>query len=199
MPGPCGQTGYPVFVRLREKHKLGAFLSSVERRGGAERLVPFGDLGELTKPKVLLDESNDVLARAVHEVFLRYPARDDATTKSWADCRSCTAAESGLRQSHPDCAASARLHHRRGIVLAILVLENEIETLPRWSIGAGASFCGRMAGRRGDTHSRDSRLHPLAGGVAGIAGNRQRSNRDMVRRIPEILEAAHLGIGRQGN
>jgi hypothetical protein len=61
----------PVFVRLKEQHKLGDFLRQVESHPLLpDRFVPFGDQRELTTPDSLFESALDYLARAVHEVYL---------------------------------------------------------------------------------------------------------------------------------
>ena len=69
----------PVFVRIREQHRLGAFLSQLEAQSlFRDRLTPFGSLAYLTSPAALLDQSLDILARAAHEVWLRGNAQSDS-------------------------------------------------------------------------------------------------------------------------
>src|SRR6185312_10399983 len=67
-----GLTATPVFVRVREQHKLGHFLSGLESPPLFQnRLTPFGSLAFLTTPSALLDQSLDNLARAAHEIWLK--------------------------------------------------------------------------------------------------------------------------------
>src|SRR5262249_44523556 len=67
-----GHAGIPVFVRVRQQQRLGDFLAGMEASSAAgERLRVFGGLAGLTSPAILLDQSLDMLARAMHEVWLR--------------------------------------------------------------------------------------------------------------------------------
>ena len=75
-----GQFATPVFVRIREQHRLGAFLSQLEAQSlFRERLTPFGSLALLTSPAALLDQSLDTLARAAHDVWLRSNAQSESS------------------------------------------------------------------------------------------------------------------------
>ena len=52
-----GMFAVPVFVRIREQHRLGAFLSRMEAQSlFRERVIAFGSLAYLTQPTALLDE-----------------------------------------------------------------------------------------------------------------------------------------------
>jgi hypothetical protein len=192
-----GRPDTPVFVRLREKHKLGAFLSAVERRNNTERLVPFGDFGALTKPSMLLDESNDKVARATHEIFLKYPADSNAAIMSWMELPEM------FKQQNRDFANyipivlwQLRLCMESGAVSPFLFTDEQIETLAemehwRWSLVLKAH-----GWRWGSTRSRDGRLHPLLLEWTDLPESAKMSNRNMVRRIPEILASANFGIRR---
>jgi len=65
-----GCVGTPVFVRLRQQHELGRFVSNLDGANGLlERVTPFGDLGVLTSPDLLIDEAQDRLAHAVNDPY----------------------------------------------------------------------------------------------------------------------------------
>jgi len=66
-----GQFGTPVFVRLRQQRALGRFAANLDGPDTLiDRLIPFGDLGQLTSPERLIDQPQDRLARTVHATYL---------------------------------------------------------------------------------------------------------------------------------
>jgi voltage-gated potassium channel Kch len=66
-----GYAGTPVFVRLREQHQLGQFVAGLDGpKSLLQRVTAFGDLGVLTSPDLLIDATQDRLARGVHETYL---------------------------------------------------------------------------------------------------------------------------------
>ncbi len=83
-----GRYGTPVFVRLKHQRELGQFAAKLDGpRSLFDRLVPFGDLIELTQPERLIEQSQDRVARAMHETYLasRGPnARPSAAAVPWA-------------------------------------------------------------------------------------------------------------------
>lgn len=72
-----GEFGTPVFVRLQQQRALGQYAAGLDGPEALlDRLVPFGDLRELTSPALLIDRTQDRLARAIHETYLANRAPD---------------------------------------------------------------------------------------------------------------------------
>lgn len=66
-----GHFATPLYVRTRRSQGLRQLLARMaERPLCPERLVGFGDLGSLTAPEQLFDETADRMARAVHAIYL---------------------------------------------------------------------------------------------------------------------------------
>ena len=67
-----GHMDIPVFVRLQQHQRLGAFASEIERiEPYRDRLRVFGALEELLQPGILVGWRLDTLARAYHEHYLK--------------------------------------------------------------------------------------------------------------------------------
>jgi hypothetical protein len=126
----------PVFVRLKEQHKLGGFLRQVESHPLLpDRLSPFGDLRDLTAPGMLLDGALDRTARAVQEVYLAHqkPGATSPANVPWE--RLPEIFKSSNRDVADHIAAELRSAGYRlapaGAAAAVDLDENAIETLAR--------------------------------------------------------------------
>jgi TrkA-N domain/RyR domain len=179
----------PIFVRLREKNKLGAFLAQVEgKSAGVDRLLPFGDLAELTAPRVLLDEEADLLARAAHEVFLKLPTDNLTANVPWSNLPEYFKQQNIDFANHIPVKLRALGYDPGAKNLPDTFSAEEIETLAeiehwRWSLGLKA-----RGWDYGAVQDNSARLHPLLVDWAEIPEDVKERNRNMVRSIPEILK-----------
>ncbi len=194
-----GKADIPVFVRLKESDKLGAFLASVE--GGETkrpRLVPFGDLAGITTPEALLDERGDVLARAVHEVFLaahgtdltadepwpRLPEHFKQQNRAFADHISTKLAAIGYAIGSPN-------------ETKVVFHEDEVNALARMEHWRWSLTLRAHGWRYAETRDNTARRHPLLVDWEALPESAKEVNRKMVREIPNILAHASLGVIRK--
>jgi hypothetical protein len=196
-----GQLATPVFARLRQQHKLGEFLRKVESHPLLpDRLVSFGDLKQLTSPRVLLGAALDHLARATHEAYLETigPSDKSPAAVPWSDLPQ--------RFKMSNRAFADHIAVKLGAVGYKLVPgdttvpafdDATIETLARaehwrWCVEQWAADW-RYAPRRDDVR----RLHPMLRDWADITEAERNGNRDLVRRIPAIVRKAGLTLKRE--
>jgi hypothetical protein len=188
-----------VFVRLKESNKLGAFLAAVEdKQAGTPRLVPFGDLAQLTTPEALLDERSDMLARAVHEVFLSAHGTDLTADEPWAKLPERLKLQNREFANHIATKLAAlgyAIGAPGGGVTAFS--EEEVNAFAqmehwRWSLALKA-----QGWRYAETRDNTAQLHPLLVEWNNLPEAAKEENRKMVRRIPDILAHANLSVVRK--
>jgi hypothetical protein len=179
----------PIFVRLREKNKLGAFLARVEgKSAGVDRLLPFGDLAELTAPQVLLNEETDLLARAAHEVFLKLSAHNLTADVPWSSLPEYFKQQNIDFADHIPVKLRALGYDPGAKLLPDSFSAAEIEKLAeiehwRWSLSLKA-----RGWSYGSVQDNSARLHPLLVDWSETPEDVKERNRNMVRSIPEILK-----------
>lgn len=188
----------PVFVRLRQQQKLGAFMSHIE--GDLllpDRFSPFGSLAELTHPDRLLGQSLDILARAAHDNYLKDAQPGQASSVPWELLPERFKQSNRAFTDHIQTKLNAlgmRLIALRGQRIAFS--DGEIEMLAqmehyRWCVAQ------RSAGWRYGTVRNDYlRQHPLLVDWAALPQSVCQANREMVRGIPAIVEMAGQSIRR---
>ena len=192
-----GQAGTPVFVRVRQQQLLGEFLAGRETPS-SDRLKPFGGLAGLTSPAILLDQSLDVLARAAHEVWLRNnldsgsPAAvaweklsefHKQSNRALADYISVRLRCCGLR---PVAGRAAPLSLDEATVEKLASLEHW-----RWCVEM-RSLGWRAAPARDELLKLHNRLVDWSELPEAVKDY----NREMARRLPQILDAAGLSVER---
>lgn len=196
-----GQLTTPVFVRLRQQHKLGEFMRQVESHPLLpDRLVSFGDLKQLTSPKMLLGYALDRLARAAHEAYLETigPAEHSPASVPWEHLP-----ERYKRSNRAFADHMPALLRAVGRSLVPGVADEQqfdaetTETLARgehwrWCVEQWAADWS-FAEQRDDVR----RLHPLLRNWNEIPVDDQQRNRDLVRRIPAIARKAGFHISRE--
>jgi voltage-gated potassium channel Kch len=193
-------TQVSVFVRLREKDRLGRYLAKMDPRSGTtERLVPFGDLSALTTPASLLDADADIVARAVHDIFRRYASENLTTNVPWAALPERFKNQNRAFADHipvklrwigltPSDASSPPVTFSAAEIDSLAGAEHW-----RWSIVL-KSRGWRFAEVRDDFAHRHNRLVDWR----ELPDEVKELNRNMVRHIPEIIARVGHGFVRMG-
>ncbi len=196
-----GQLATPVFVRLRQQHKLGEFMRLVESHPLLpDRLVSFGDLKQLTSPQMLLGHALDRLARAAHEAYLEtmgqtehspasvpwehLPERYKRANRAFADHMPALLRAVG-RSLAPGEAEEPSLDSET--IEALARAEHWRWCVEQWA--ADWTYA--------DHRDEVRRLHPLLRDWDEIPPDDQQRNRDLVRRIPAIARKAGFRINRE--
>lgn len=198
----AGGFDIPVCPRLRRKHDLGAFLRDLESLPSlADRFVPFGDTASLTGPEILFDQSLDTLARAAHEVYLASAGSGNSPAQvpwpvlpeHFKQSNRAFADHIPIKLAHIGMSLTPRIGDAAQLEPA------EIESLAqmehwRWSLEQ--QMQGWVHGaERNDLLKR----HPMLLAWDKLPETAKDMNRDMVRRIPAILDVAGLSaIRRKG-
>lgn len=194
-----GLFAVPVFVRIREQHRLGTFLSRMEAQSlFRERLIAFGSLAQLTKPEALLDESLDILARANHAVWLRANAESDSPAAvPWEQLSEFhKQANRGLADYIPVRLRCCGLRLAQGRGPTVEPNKDEVEKLAalehwRWCVEL-RSMGWRYAATRDDF----LKLHNRLVDWAELPEGTKFYNREMARLLPQIADAAGLCLVR---
>lgn len=196
-----GSAGTPVFVRLRQRHELGEFATSLDGEESLlDRLIAFGDLGDLTSFAVLNDQTRDAAAHAIHENYRRGDARADSDLQ-WARL------PERLKQSNR--AAADHVPTKLGAIGMRLVLvpgrpidftEAEIETMAtvehyRWLIERKAA--GWTTGPRGSNPDPVARRHPDLVSWQELDEADREKDRVVVRTIAKSVAAAQESVRRE--
>lgn len=189
----------PVFVRIREQHRLGAFLSELEAHSlFRDRLIPFGSMAFLTRPTALLDQSLDTLARAAHGTWLGSNAQSDSPAAvPWGRLAEFhKQANRGLADYIPVRLRCCGLRLVNEAGPAIALDGSEIEKLAalehwRWCVEL-YSLGWRYAPVRDDFQKLHNRLVDWA----ELPQDTKNYNREMARLLPDIAGAAGMSIKR---
>src|SRR5690242_3178239 len=196
------QFATPVFVRLKEQYKLGVFLQQVESHHLlANRLVPFGSLGQLTSPEILLGHELDRIARAGHDVYAGLAGRDESSPASvpWERLAERYKESNGAQADHIAIAVDA-LGYR--IVPGATMIELLAEGLDRpaeiehWRRGIERKAA---AWKYGATRDDVLKLNPILKPWNELNDGERDSNRALARRIPEILARENFGLVKERN
>jgi hypothetical protein len=197
-----GAAGTPVFVRLRQQYSLGQFAASLDGPSSLlDRVTPFGDLGILTSPELLIDETQDRLARGVHASYL---AGDQGVAPSGEAAVPWARLAERFKQSNRSSAdhipvklGYAGMRLVAGAGPRIELTEDEIEAMSvaehrRWTIE-------RLAGgwTFGEVRDDVARRHPLLVPWSELPERAKAGNRTAVRSIPAGVEAAGMTIRRE--
>ncbi|HZT87229.1 MAG TPA: NAD-binding protein [Stellaceae bacterium] len=199
-----GELRTPVFVRLREGRKLGEFAAGLDGADAlVERVTPFGDLRYLTTPRLLLDQVQDTLARAVHACYLEGARRGDEQPDS-PSLRPWPQLPERFKQSNRRAADHIPVKLRqigmrivRGEAPPISFSAAEVETLARaehwrWSIERRS-----LGWVRGDARNDVTHEHPDLVDWDVLPPRVQEQNRALVRDIPRMVAAAGLDVRRE--
>lgn len=196
-----GRAGTPVFVRLRQRHELGQFAASLDGvESILDRLVPFGDLGELTAPDVLIDADQDILAHAVHDTYRAGKPRAEAN-RPWNELAERFKQSNRASADHIPvklAAVGMRLVDRRGHVAELT--EAEIETMSviehyRWMMERQSM--GWTKAPKGSAPDAVARRSPDLVPWEELSADAREKDRDVVRGIPASIAAAHQSILRE--
>jgi hypothetical protein len=187
----------PVFVRLREQHRLGAFLSRMEAYSlFRERLIAFGSMAHLTSPAALLNESLDILARASHEVWLAANTGSDSPAAvPWERLAEFhKQANRALADYIPvrlRC-CGLRLAEGRGEILSLDAAEIEkLAALEHWR------WCTELRSlgwQHSDTRDDFRKLHNRLVDWEQLPEGTKGYNREMARMLPQIADTAGMAI-----
>jgi hypothetical protein len=197
-----GAAGTPVFVRVRQQYSLGQFAASLDGSHSLlNRVIPFGDLGVLTSPELLIDETQDRLAHGVHASYL---AGDQGVAPTGEAAVPWAQLAERFKQSNRASAdhIAVKLGYAGMRLIAgagpeIVLTEDEIEAMSaaehrRWMIehkAAGWTF--------GEERDDVARRHPLLVPWSELPERARAGNRAAVRHIPAGVAAASMIIRRE--
>jgi hypothetical protein len=191
------QLATPVFVRLKQQHKLAAFLRQFESHPLLpNRLVPFGSMQLLTSPEILLGRELDRLARAGHEVYASSTGQGERSpaSVSWEHLAERFKASNRAQADHMATALNA-VGYR--IVPGVTKTELSHQDLERLAEIEHWRWCveRRSAGWK-YAEMRDDVLktNPILKDWRELSDADRDWNRELARRIPEALEREHLGL-----
>jgi hypothetical protein len=197
-----GRSGTPVFVRLRQRHELGQFAASLD---GAEsildRLTPFGDLGELTSPDVLIDADQDGLAHAVHDTYRRAGKPRPEANRPWNELPERFKESNRASADHiPVKLATAGMRLVDSSGRAMELTKAEIETMSavehyRWMMEREAM--GWTKGAKGSKPDAVARRSPDLVPWEELDEEDREKDREIVRTIPTSIAAAGQSIRRE--
>jgi hypothetical protein len=194
-----GRFATPVFVRIRQQHRLGEFLSQLESQSPfGDRVKPFGGLSFLTSPEVLLDQALDVLARAAHEVWLK--SSGNSGSPAAVPWERLTEFHKQSNRALADYVAirlrccGFRLTTGRGSVIAFDdATVEKLAALEHWRWYVELRSMGwQFAEDRDDFLKQHNRLVEWS----ALPEQTKQYNREMARRIPEIADAAGMSVKR---
>jgi hypothetical protein len=194
-----GLSATPVFVRVREQHKLGAFLSGLESQPLFQnRLMPFGSLTGLTTPSALLDQSLDTLARAAHDIWLKENAQSGSPAAvPWERLAEFhKQANRALADYIPVRLNACGLRLEAGAGAPLDLTPDEIEKLAalehwRWCVEL-RSMGWRQADIRDDFLKHHNRLVEWQ----ALPDATKAYNREMARLLPQTAAAAGMHLKR---
>lgn len=191
-----GRAHIPVFVRVRQQQRLGEFLAGMESTPTHERLRPFGGLAGLTSPDILLNQSLDMLARAAHEIWLRYNAQSGSaaalpwdklsefhkqSNRALADFIPVRLRHCGFRQV---AGRAPLINFDEATVEKLAALEHW-----RWCVEM-RSMGWQAAATRDDALKRHNRLVDWS----ELPDSVKDYNREMARLLPQTLDAAGYSV-----
>jgi len=193
--------GLPVFVRVWEQARLAEFLAQLEGQSAwPDRLMPFGDLASLTSPAILLDQSLDALARALHRVWLEsVPDKSSPAAVSWEKLPEFYKQANRVSADYiPIRLRYCGMSLRAGAEPWLTFSDAEVEALAalehwRWCVEM-RSLGWRYSQERDNLRKRHDRMAEWD----ALPEEAKAYNREMARRIPEIAAAAGMTIKRDG-
>ncbi len=189
----------PIFVRVREQHRLGAFLSQLEAQSlFRERLVPFGGLALLTSPAALLDQSLDSLARAAHDVWLRSNAHSESSAAMpWEKLAEFhKQSNRGLADYIPvrlGCCGLRLVNEPGPLVTLDSAQVEKLAALEHWRWYLELYS---MGWRHAESRDDFLKLHNRLVDWADLPKGTKDYNREMARLLPQIAAAAGMCIRR---
>jgi voltage-gated potassium channel Kch len=195
------QFATPVFVRLKEQHKLGQFLKAVEARPLLpDRVVAFGEVRELTAPGVLLNHELDIMARAAHEAYLETAnARERSpATVPWE--RLPEGYKAANRSFADHIAATLRFAGHRLVMGCSSVVAFDEQTVEKLAQAEHWRWCTEQRANgwtHGDIRNDVLKQTPLLQDWQDIPEGARKFNRELVARIPQIVARAGAGIKRE--
>ncbi|HWY65337.1 MAG TPA: NAD-binding protein [Rhizomicrobium sp.] len=194
-----GRYSIPVFLRLRQQHRLGDFIAQLEAQPLLhDRLRPFGTLSLLATPTALLDETIDTLAKASHEIWLAHNSQSDSPAAvPWDRLPEFhKQANRALADYIPVRLRCCGYRLRPGRAALPAFDEATIEKLAalehwRWCTDLGA-LGWRHNDVRDDFLKQHNRLLPWP----ELPETTKAYNRDMARLLPKIADLAAMSIQR---
>jgi hypothetical protein len=91
---------FPVIVCATQEHGLDLLLSDMDLDASRRRLIVFGMLERGCTPELVLNGTNEVLARAIHDDYCRNQARSGHTTQTNPAMEPWEALDEGLKDSN---------------------------------------------------------------------------------------------------
>jgi hypothetical protein len=193
-----------VFARLQHHRRLGTFAANLERLGPLRhRLIPFGDLSDLTNVGILFEHRLDTIARANHAVYLETAQTQTAVRSPaalpWEHLPELYKQSNRHFADHIGVnvrAAGLRLRPSKAPRL-IALSDAEIDRLSanehwRWTVER------RMAGwSRGPQRDDIKQVHPALAPWEALPTQLQEQTRTTVRRLPRILGDAGVELRRE--
>jgi hypothetical protein len=196
-----GRAGTPVFVRLRQRHELGQFAASLDGvESILDRLIPFGDLGELTSTDVLIDADQDTLAHAVHDTYRAGQPRGEAN-RPWNELAERFKQSNRASADHiPVKLAAAGMRLVDHSTPAVELTQAEIEVMStvehyRWMMERQAMGWTKSA--KDSQPDAVARRHPDLVAWEELTDAAREKDREVVRGIPASIAAAGQSIQRE--
>lgn len=195
----------PVYVRLAEAPEVAG---AVARASGPTlaQMMPFGQPEKVSTPEIILKESLDLMARAVHQTYLDMigPPQPGVPVKASAEPWERLAEDYRDASRHQSDHLEAKLRAvgfeaAKGEAESVFDLTpEEIERLARME---HARWCAEryIAGwRYGKVRNDDAREHPSLEPWNALTEAERQKDRDMVHGIPRILKNAGYHARRLG-
>jgi hypothetical protein len=189
-----------IFVRVRSQKRLSDLLGKIAGLPlYPHRLAGFGDLGEVVAPDALFDEQLDIMARAVHEIYLAQSSGDSPARLPWKTLPERYRHASRASADH----IPVKLGHAGYLMTKtprpeVRLDDKAVEAMAeaehyRWSLELKAG-----GWRHGSVRSDLLKTHPLLVGWKELPEQVRQDNRDQIAMIPAIIARAGFYLSRRG-
>jgi hypothetical protein len=177
----------PIYARVWQQNRLGAFLQDMERDPSQpERVAVFGDLETLTEADQLLEQQLDILATSTHDAYRASTALD---VPGWSNLSEEMKQSNRAFADHMPIKLDMIGLQMTSGNLPMELSDMQVEELARaehlrWSQSL------KLRGWKHGPHSDIGKMHPLLKDWQDLDDAAKETNREMVRRIPAIANAA---------
>jgi hypothetical protein len=197
----------PIVVRMMEEHGLASLLGeAIEERSAFQNLHAYGLLDKTCTPELLFGGIHEMLARAVHEDYVReqnllgYTSEDNPTLVPW-DLLSEEKKESNRRYAdHMGIKLGAIEHRieplRDWDAVDFQFNEKNIEIMARMEHERWCRELRREGWRYGSARDDAGKRHPGLVPWSDLPDSERDKNRDFIRDLPRLLSRAGFQIQR---